>query len=206
MISLKNKRIVLGISGGIAAYKSAELARLLIQEGAQVQVVMTDAAQEFITAVTMQALTGKPVFTSQWDSRVDNNMAHIELSRAADLILIAPCSADLMAKLSLGLCDDLLSTLCLARDCPLLIAPAMNLQMWQHSATQRSAQRLLTDGVSLLGPTSGVQACGENGIGRMLEPSEILEEVVAFFQTKVLQGKRILITAGPTFESIDPDR
>jgi len=206
MISLKNKRIVLGISGGIAAYKSAELARLLIQEGAQVQVVMTDAAQEFITAVTMQALTGKPVFTSQWDSRVDNNMAHIELSRAADLILIAPCSADLMAKLSLGLCDDLLSTLCLARDCPLLIAPAMNLQMWQHSATQRSAQRLLTDGVSLLGPTSGVQACGENGIGRMLEPSEILEEVVAFFQTKVLQGKRILITAGPTFESIDPVR
>ncbi len=206
MQSLLNKKIVLGISGGIAAYKSAELARLLMQEGASVQVVMTEAAQQFVTPVTMQALTGKPVFTSQWDSSIPNNMAHIELSRAADAILIAPASADLMAKISLGLADDLLTTLCLARDCPLLLAPAMNRQMWDHPATQRSAQRLLSDGVSLLGPASGFQACGETGMGRMLEPAEICEQLVAFFQKKILLGKRVLITAGPTFEAIDPVR
>ena len=152
MQSLLNKKIILGISGGIAAYKSAELARLLMQEGASVQVVMTEAAQQFVTPVTMQALTGKPVFTSQWDNSVANNMAHIELSRAADAILIAPASADLMAKLSLGLADDLLTTLCLARDCPLLLAPAMNKQMWDHAATQRSVTRLTQDKVALLGP------------------------------------------------------
>ena len=206
MQSLLNKKIVLGISGGIAAYKTPELARLLMQEGASVQVVMTEAAQQFVTPVTMQALTGNPVFTSQWDNNISNNMAHIELSRAADAIVIAPGSADLMAKLSLGLADDLLSTLCLARDCPLLIAPAMNKQMWEHAATQRSAERLSKDGVTLLGPASGFQACGEVGMGRMLEPAEIAEQVIAFFQKKTLLGKKVLITAGPTFEAIDPVR
>ncbi len=206
MPSLANKKIVLGISGGIAAYKSAELVRALIQEGAHVQVVMTDAAQQFITPVTMQALSGNPVFTNQWDQRIANNMAHIELSRTADAILIAPASADLIAKLSLGLADDLLSTLCLARDCPLLIAPAMNLQMWSHAATQRSLKRLQSDGVAVLGPASGDQACGEVGMGRMLEPEEICEQLIAFFQPQVLRNKRVLITAGPTFEAIDPVR
>ncbi|OZA04464.1 MAG: phosphopantothenate synthase [Polynucleobacter sp. 24-46-87] len=167
---------------------------------------MTQAAQQFVTPVTMQALTGNPVYTSQWDSSIANNMAHIELSRAADAILIAPASADLMAKLSLGLADDLLTTLCLARDCPLLLAPAMNKQMWEHDATQRSVKRLIEDQVSLLGPTSGAQACGEVGYGRMLEPAEITEQLIAFFQKKVLAGKRVLITAGPTFEAIDPVR
>ncbi|MBU3578195.1 bifunctional phosphopantothenoylcysteine decarboxylase/phosphopantothenate--cysteine ligase CoaBC [Polynucleobacter sp. UK-Kesae-W10] len=206
MQSLLNKKIVLGISGGIAAYKSPELARLLIQEGASVQVVMTEAAGQFVTPVTMQAITGNPVYTSQWDNSIPNNMAHIELSRAADAILIAPTSADLMAKLSLGLADDLLSTLCLARDCPLLLAPAMNKQMWEHGATQRSVERLQKDGVTLLGPASGFQACGEVGMGRMLEPAEIAEQVIAFFQKKSLAGKKVLITAGPTFEAIDPVR
>ncbi len=206
MQSLLNKKIVLGISGGIAAYKTPELARLLMQEGASVQVVMTESAQQFVTPVTMQALTGNPVYTSQWDNSIANNMAHIELSRSADVILIAPTSADLMAKLSLGLADDLLSTLCLARDCPLLLAPAMNKQMWEHAATQRSAERLEKDGVTLLGPASGFQACGEVGMGRMLEPTEIAEQVIAFFQKKSLLGKKVLITAGPTFEAIDPVR
>ena len=206
MQSLLNKKIVLGISGGIAAYKTPELARQLMQEGASVQVVMTEAATQFVTPVTMQALTGNPVFTSQWDNSINNNMAHIELSRSADAIMIAPTSADLMAKLSLGLADDLLSTLCLARDCPLLLAPAMNKQMWEHAATQRSVERLNQDGVTLLGPASGFQACGEVGMGRMLEPSEIAEQVIAFFQKKTLAGKKVLITAGPTFEAIDPVR
>jgi phosphopantothenoylcysteine decarboxylase/phosphopantothenate--cysteine ligase len=206
MTSLANKKIVLGISGGIAAYKSAELVRALIQEGAEVQVVMSESAMQFITPVTMQALSGKPVYSSQWDARITNNMAHIELSRGADAILIAPASADLMAKLSLGLADDLLTTMCLARDCPLLIAPAMNLQMWGHPATQRSLKRLEDDGVAVLGPGSGDQACGEVGMGRMLEPSELCEQLVAFFQPQVLSGKRVLITAGPTFEAIDPVR
>ena len=206
MQSLINKKIVLGISGGIAAYKAPELARQLIQEGASVQVVMTEAAQQFVTPVTMQALTGNPVYTSQWDNSIANNMAHIELSRSADAILIAPASADLMAKLSLGLADDLLTTLCLARDCPLLLSPAMNKQMWDHAATQRSVQRLTDDGVAVLGPASGFQACGEVGMGRMLEPTEITEQVIAFFQKKTLVGKKVLITAGPTFEAIDPVR
>ena len=206
MQSLLNKKIVLGISGGIAAYKAPELARQLMQEGATVQVVMTEAAQQFVTPVTMQALTGNPVYLSQWDSTVPNNMAHIELSRSADAILVAPASADLIAKLSLGLADDLLSTLCLARDCPLLVTPAMNKQMWEHAATQRSVHRLSEDGVTLLGPASGFQACGETGMGRMLEPSEITEQLIAFFQKKSLAGKKVLITAGPTFEAIDPVR
>jgi len=206
MQSLLNKKIVLGISGGIAAYKTPDLARQLMQEGATVQVVMTEAATQFVTPVTMQALTGNPVFTSQWDSSISNNMAHIELSRSADAIVITPASADFMAKLSLGLADDLLSTLCLARDCPLLLAPAMNKQMWEHAATQRSVERLNKDGVPLLGPASGFQACGEIGMGRMLEPSEIAEQIIAFFQKKTLAGKKVLITAGPTFEAIDPVR
>ena len=206
MQSLLNKKIILGISGGIAAYKAPELARQLMQEGASIQVVMTEAATQFVTPVTMQALTGNPVFTSQWDSSISNNMAHIELSRSADAIVIAPASADLMAKLSLGLADDLLSTLCLARDCPLLLAPAMNKQMWEHAATQRSVQRLHEDRVTLLGPASGFQACGEVGMGRMLEPQEITDQIIAFFQKKTLLGKKVLITAGPTFEAIDPVR
>jgi len=206
MQSLLNKKIILGISGGIAAYKAPELARQLMQEGASIQVVMTEAATQFVTPVTMQALTGNPVFTSQWDSSISNNMAHIELSRSAEAIVIAPASADLMAKLSLGLADDLLSTLCLARDCPLLLAPAMNKQMWEHAATQRSVQRLHEDRVTLLGPASGFQACGEVGMGRMLEPQEITEQIIAFFQKKTLLGKKVLITAGPTFEAIDPVR
>jgi phosphopantothenoylcysteine decarboxylase / phosphopantothenate---cysteine ligase len=206
MQSLLNKKIILGISGGIAAYKTPELARQLMQEGASIQVVMTEAATQFVTPVTMQALTGNPVYLSQWDSTIPNNMAHIELSRSADAIVIAPASADLMAKLSLGLADDLLSTLCLARDCPLLLAPAMNKQMWEHAATQRSVERLNKDGVTLLGPASGFQACSEVGMGRMLEPYEIAEQVIAFFQKKTLAGKKVLITAGPTFEAIDPVR
>ena len=206
MQSLLNKKIILGISGGIAAYKAAELVRLLIQEGATIQVVMSDAAQKFVTPTTMQALTGNPVFISQWDNRIANNMAHIELSRSADAILIAPTTADLMAKISLGLADDLLTTLCLARNCPLLLAPAMNREMWDHAATQRSVKRLEGDGIGLLGPASGFQACGETGMGRMLEPSEITEQLIAFFQPKLLASKRVLITAGPTFEAIDPVR
>jgi len=206
MSELKGKHLVLGMSGGIAAYKSAELTRRLQDHGASVQVAMTAAATEFITPVTMQALSGRPVFTSQWDARMDNNMAHIDLTRGAAAIVIAPASADFMAKLANGLCDDLLSTLCLARDCPLLVAPAMNRQMWAHPATQRNVARLRADGVSILGPGSGDQACGETGLGRMLEPNDIVDEVIAFFQPKVLSGKRVLVTAGPTFEPIDPVR
>lgn len=206
MNSLQGKKILLAMSGGIAAFKVAELARSLIQEGAEVQVAMSEAATQFMTPVTMQALTGKPVYVSQWDARIPNNMAHIELSRQADVILIAPASADLMAKVSLGLADDLLSTLCLAKECPLIVVPAMNKQMWDHPATQRNVAQLVKDSVTVLGPTSGSQACGENGMGRMLEANQILEGVISFFQKKVLAGKKILITAGPTYEAIDPVR
>ncbi|SPA26539.1 bifunctional: 4'-phosphopantothenoylcysteine decarboxylase; phosphopantothenoylcysteine synthetase, FMN-binding [Cupriavidus taiwanensis] len=205
-MDLRGKHIVLGLTGGIACYKSAELVRLLTKAGATVQVAMTEAATHFITPVTMQALSGRPVFLSQWDARIDNNMAHIDLSREADAIVIAPASTDFMARLANGLCDDLLSTLCIARDCPLLVAPAMNRQMWAAPATQRNAAQLRADGVVILGPGSGDQACGEVGDGRMLEPEELLEDIIAFFQPKPLQGKRILITAGPTFEAIDPVR
>lgn len=206
MQELLNKRIVLGLSGGIACYKSAELVRRLIEQGATVDVIMTDAATHFITAVTMQALSGRPVFTDAWDPRIANNMAHIDLSRGADAILIAPASADFMAKLTQGRADDLLSTLCLARACPLLVAPAMNREMWSAAPTQRNVAQLKHDGVSVLGPSSGQQACGETGDGRMLEALQILAELVAFFQPKLLQNKRVLITAGPTVESIDPVR
>ncbi|HBI84397.1 bifunctional phosphopantothenoylcysteine decarboxylase/phosphopantothenate--cysteine ligase CoaBC [Orrella sp. NBD-18] len=206
MLDLKDKRIVLGMSGGIACYKSAELVRRLIERGATVDVVMTDAATHFITAVTMQALSGRPVFLDQWDPRMPNNMAHIDLSRGADAILIAPASADFLAKLAQGRADDLLSTLCLARACPLLVAPAMNREMWAAAPTQRNIDQLIADGVDVLGPGSGSQACGEIGDGRMLEASELVVELIAFFQQKSLLGKSVLITAGPTCEPIDPIR
>ncbi|WP_066732086.1 bifunctional phosphopantothenoylcysteine decarboxylase/phosphopantothenate--cysteine ligase CoaBC [Cupriavidus sp. D384] len=205
-MDLRGKHIVLGLTGGIACYKSAELVRLLTKAGATVQVAMTEAATHFITPVTMQALSGRPVFLSQWDARIDNNMAHIDLSREADAILIAPASTDFLAKVANGLCDDLLTTLCIARECPLLVAPAMNRQMWAAAPTQRNAAQLRADGVTILGPGTGDQACGEIGDGRMLEPEELVEDLIAFFQPKPLQGKRVLITAGPTFEAIDPVR
>ena len=206
----KIKHLVLGITGGIAAYKAAELARLLVKQGISVQVVMTDAACQFITPITMQALSGRAVHTKMWDASIANGMPHIELSRKADAILVAPASADFMAKLVHGNADDLLSTLCLARDCPLLVAPAMNKQMWESSATQRNLTQLLKDGVMILGPDSGVQACGETGLGRMLEPEDLLAELLSSLNAELparpLTGKRILITAGPTIEKIDPVR
>ncbi len=202
----KNRSIVLGITGGIAAYKAAELVRLLVKENIQVQVIMTEAACQFITPVTMQALSGKPVFKEMWDASIPNGMPHIELSRSADAIVIAPASADFMAKLAHGRADDLLSTLCLARDCDLLVAPAMNKQMWENPATQRNIAQLQSDGIYLLGPDHGEQACGEIGAGRMLEPEDLLAMIQAHFQPKLLQGKKILITAGATLEMIDPVR
>ena len=206
MNSLVGKHLVLAMSGGIAAFKVAELARSLIAEGATVQVAMSEAATQFMTPVTMQALTGQPVFVSQWDERIPNNMAHIELSRKADAIIAAPASADFMAKIANGLADDLISTMCLARECPLIVVPAMNKQMWDNVATQRNVATLSKDRIHVLGPTSGSQACGENGMGRMLEASEILEGIISFFQPKLLVGKTVVITAGPTFEAIDPVR
>ncbi len=205
-MELKGKRIALGITGGIAAYKAAELARLLVKQGASVQVAMTEAATHFVTPTTFQALSGNRVFTDQWDSSVANSMAHINFSREADLLLIAPASADFLAKVANGIADNLLTTLTLARDCPLLVAPAMNRQMWTNPATQRNLATLLGDEVVVLGPASGEQACGEIGDGRMLEPEEILAEVIAHFQPKLLKGKTVLMTAGPTFEAIDPVR
>jgi phosphopantothenoylcysteine decarboxylase/phosphopantothenate--cysteine ligase len=205
-MELKGKRIVLGVTGGIAAYKAAELLRLLSKKGADVQVAMTEGATHFVTTTTFQALSGKPVFTDQWDARMPNAMAHIDLSRQADLILVAPASADFLARTAHGLADDLLATMVLARDCPLLVAPAMNRQMWENPATQRNVTQLAADGVQILGPACGEQACGEVGAGRMLEPEEILEEVIAFFTPKLMASKKVLITAGPTFEAIDPVR
>lgn len=206
MIELKGRKLVLGVTGGVAAYKAAELVRLLGKAGADVHVVLTEGGARFVTAVTFQALSGNPVWTDLWDPRMANNMAHIDLTRDADAILIAPATADVMAKLVHGLADDLLTTLCLARDCPLLVAPAMNRQMWEHPATRRNALQLAADGVSLLGPAAGEQACGEVGLGRMLEPEALCEAVIAFFQPKLLAGRRIVMTAGPTFEPIDPVR
>ena len=205
-MELSGKRIVLGVTGGIAAYKAAELVRLLGKAGAEVQVAMTEGATHFVTATTFQALSGQPVYLDQWDARMPNAMAHIDLSRQADLILVAPASADFLARIAHGMADDLLATMVLARDCPLLVAPAMNRQMWESPATQRNIAQLQADGLSILGPASGEQACGEVGAGRMLEPEEILEETIAFFAPKVLAGRKVLITAGPTFEAIDPVR
>ncbi len=213
MNELAGKHIVLGLSGGIACYKSAEFCRVLIKAGATVQVVMTDAAEQFITPVTMQALSGRPVFSSQWDPRtsggVDNNMAHINLSREADAILVAPASADFMAKLLHGRADDLLSLMCLARPLervPLILAPAMNREMWAHPATQRNVAQLRADGSVVLDVGAGDQACGENGDGRMLEPEELLYETIRHFTPKLLAGQQVLVSAGPTFEAIDPVR
>jgi phosphopantothenoylcysteine decarboxylase/phosphopantothenate--cysteine ligase len=208
-LELAGKHIVLGLSGGIACYKAAELCRALIKAGATVQVVMTEAAEQFITAVTLQALSGRPVYASQWDGREANNMAHINLSREADAIVVAPCSADFMAKLLHGRADDLLSLMCLARPIdkvPLLLAPAMNREMFAHPATQRNFAQLVADGATVLGVGSGFQACGETGDGRMLEPEQLLEDIVAFFAPKVLAGQHVLVTAGPTYEAIDPVR
>ncbi len=206
MAQTRSKRIVLGITGGIAAYKSAELVRLLVKDGVDVQVVMTAAACGFITPATFQALSGKPVFTDMWDGRVTDGMAHIALSRGADAIVIAPATADFLASVAHGLAGDLLSTLCLARECPLMVAPAMNRQMWENKATQRNIAQLAADGVAILGPASGGQACGEVGLGRMLEPAEIVAEIESQLAPKLLAGKKVLITAGPTFEALDPVR
>ncbi len=204
--SIEARRLLLGLTGGVAAYKAAELARLLMQDGMVVQAVMTESAHRFVGVSTLQALTGKPVFTGLWDTGMASGMAHIDLSRTVDAILVAPASADFIAKLANGLADDLLSTLCLARDCPMLIAPSMNRQMWENPATQRNLSTLRSDGVALLGPASGVQACGETGMGRMLEPCELFEAIRAFFQPGLLQDRRVLITAGPTYEAVDPVR
>ena len=202
----KAKSLVLGITGGIAAYKAAELVRLLIKAEIDVQVVMTEAATQFITPLTMQALSGKPVYVGMWGSNINNGMPHIELSRNADAILIAPASAEFVAKLLHGRADDLLSTLCLARNCPLLVAPAMNKQMWENPATQRNFAQLRADDIHILGPGSGEQACGEIGDGRMLEAEQLLALVNAHFTPKILSNKKILITAGATIEMIDPVR
>jgi phosphopantothenoylcysteine decarboxylase/phosphopantothenate--cysteine ligase len=209
MNELNGKHIVLGLTGGIACYKAAELCRALVKEGATVQVVMTAAAEQFITPVTMQALSGRCVYDSQWDAREANNMPHINLSREADAVLIAPCSADFMAKLLHGRADDLLSLLCLARPIdkvPLLLAPAMNREMWAHPATQRNVAQLRADGATVLDVGSGDQACGETGDGRMLEADELLQDLIAFFSPKLLAGQHVVVTAGPTYEAIDPVR
>jgi len=205
---LAGKHVVLGMTGSIACYKAAELVRMLTKAGATVQVVMTEAATQFITPVTMQALSGRAVYTNPWDARAPGNMAHIDLSREADAIVIAPASADFLARIAHGFADDLLSSLVLARegDCPLFVAPAMNRQMWTNPATQRNTAQLRADGVTLLGPDSGAQACGETGEGRMLEPHDISEAIASFLAPKALAGRRVLITAGPTFEPIDPVR
>jgi len=203
---LKGKRILLGIAGGIAAYKAAMLARLLVRAGADVRVAMTEAATRLVTPVTFQALSNQPVWSDLWDQRVPDAMGHIELSRDRELIVVAPASADFMAKVAHGLADDLLSTLCVARRCPLMLAPAMNVEMWENAATQRNLGVLRDDGVLIEGPVAGDQACGETGYGRMLEPAQIAAGIEAFFAPKRLAGKRVLVTAGPTEEPIDPVR
>ena len=206
MDKVLNRRLLLGVTGGVAAYKVAELARLLQRNNVEVQVAMTEAATRFVTPATFQALTGRHVVTDLWDASFPNHMAHIELSRGVDAILIAPASADFLAKLAHGLADDILSTTCLARNCPLLVAPAMNREMWDHPATQRNVATLRADGVAILGPAAGDQACGEVGMGRMLEPDELLEAVTAFLAPKKLAGRKVIVTAGPTFEAIDTVR
>jgi phosphopantothenoylcysteine decarboxylase/phosphopantothenate--cysteine ligase len=206
MNELHGKRIVLGLTGGVACYKSAELVRRLLEHGATLEVVMTESACRFVTPTTFQALSGKPVHTDLWDDLAHNSMAHINLTRNADAVLVAPATANFMAKLSHGLADDLLSTLCLASNIPLLVAPAMNREMWLAPATQRNVAQLRADGVQILGPGTGLQACGETGDGRMLEPDGLVSALVAHFQPKLLSGLRVLLTAGPTCEPIDPVR
>lgn len=207
--ALRGKHLVLGVTGGVAAYKAAELARELQRAGATVQAVLTEAATHFVGTATFQALTGRPAFTDLWDPRITNGMAHIELSREADAIIVAPASADFMAKLVQGRADDLLSTLCLARNaktCPLLVAPAMNVEMWDAPATQRNVAQLAADGAYILGPGKGDQACGETGMGRMLEPLDLVALIARAFGPQPLAGKQALVTAGPTEEPIDPVR
>lgn len=207
--NLAGRHVVLGLSGGVACYKGADLARELVKAGATVQAVMTESACRFVGPATLQALTGRPVFTSQWDPRQPNGMAHIDLTRSADAVLVAPASADFLARLAQGRADELLSLLCLARPrerVPLLVAPAMNREMWSHPATQRNVAQLRADGTVVLGPADGEQACGETGDGRMLEPAELRDELVGWLQPKTLAGRRVLVTAGPTFEAIDPVR
>ncbi len=199
-------RILLGVSGGIAAYKAAELVRLLRGRGCEVQVVMTDGAARFITPLTLQALSGRPVRTTLWDDAAEAAMGHIELARWAQRIVIAPTSADLLARLAHGHADDLLTTLCLASDAPLTLAPAMNRLMWVHPATRANVARLRERGVDLLGPAEGEQACGEVGPGRMLEPAAIVDALFERRPAGALAGHRVLLTAGPTFEDIDPVR
>ena len=206
MSTLQHRKIVVGVTGGVAAYKAAELVRLLGKAGAEVHVVLTEAGARFVTAVTFQALSGNPVWTDLWDARVPNNMAHIDLGREADAILVAPATADFIAKLAQGRADDLLTTLCLARDVPLIVAPAMNRQMWEAPATRRNVECVRGDGVTLFGPAAGEQACGEVGMGRMLEPEELLERLEGYFVAKQLAGRKVVLTAGPTFEAIDPVR
>jgi phosphopantothenoylcysteine decarboxylase/phosphopantothenate--cysteine ligase len=200
------RRILLGITGGIAAYKAVELTRLLVKEDVAVRVVMTAAAERFITPLTLQAVSGHPVHDDLWGSDGSGAMAHIDLSRSADAIVVAPASADFLAKLARGSADDLLSTLCLARACPLIGAPAMNRQMWEHPATQRNMRTLRDDGVVILGPDSGVQACGETGMGRMSEPEALCDQIIGWFQPKLLEGITVVVTAGPTFERVDAVR
>jgi phosphopantothenoylcysteine decarboxylase/phosphopantothenate--cysteine ligase len=206
MSEFQGKRIVLGVTGGVAAYKAAELVRLLVKAGAEVDVVLTAAGAQFVGAATFQALTGRRVWQALWDERMDNGMAHIDLTRGAAALLVAPATADFMAKLAHGFADDLLSTLCLARDCPLLVAPAMNRQMWENPATRRNVAQLRADGISVLGPAHGEQACGEFGDGRMLEACELFDDLSFALQAKPLAGRRVLLTAGPTFEALDPVR
>jgi phosphopantothenoylcysteine decarboxylase/phosphopantothenate--cysteine ligase len=206
MSEFQGKRIVLGVTGGVAAYKAAELLRLLVKAGAEVDVVLTAAGAQFVGAATFQALTGRRVWQALWDERMANGMAHIDLTRGAAALLVAPATADFMAKLAHGFADDLLSTLCLARDCPLLVAPAMNRQMWESPATRRNVAQVRADGISVLGPARGEQACGEVGEGRMLEAVELFDDLSFALQAKPLAGKRVLLTAGPTFEALDPVR
>lgn len=201
-----HRHILVGVTGGVAAYKAAELVRLLVKAGLQVQVAMTEAACGFVTPATFQALSGRPVLTDLWDPRVPNRMAHIELSRQADAIVIVPASANFLAKVAGGIADDLLSTTVSARNCPLLLAPAMNREMWDSPANQRNIHMLKTDGITLIGPDSGDQACGEVGQGRMVEPQHILEAVLALYPAQRLKGHKVLVTAGPTVEAIDPVR
>lgn len=201
----KGKTIILGITGGVAAYKAAELARLWVKAGYAVRAVMTEAATHFVGTATLQALSGRPVLTELWGT-AGSGMDHIHASRNADLIVVAPASADFMAKLAQGRADDLLSTLCLARACPLMLAPAMNREMWANPATQRNLAQLIEDGVYIVGPEAGEQACGETGLGRMSEPQTIFDAVQSFLFDGALAGWKVLITAGPTYEPIDPVR
>lgn len=206
MTDSAKKRLVLGVTGGVAAYKAAELTRLLVKNGIEVQVIMTEAARHFVAPATFQALSGKPVLTDLWDGQAAGGMAHIDVTRNADAVLIAPASADFISKLAHGAADDLLSAVCLARACPLLVAPAMNREMWDNPATQRNIAQLRRDDITLLGPASGLQACGETGMGRMVEPETLLEDIESFWHPKLLQGQRVLVTAGPTYEAIDAVR